>query len=49
MGGWGAVAEGEECGGQEAQDYGAQGRQAGGDYVVGGLVDGPDGPGEGCA
>ena len=30
------------------EEYGAEGGETGGDDVVGGFVDGPDGPGEGC-
>ena len=41
-GGWGWGG-----GGEEAEEEGAEGGEAGGDDVIGGLVDGPDGPDEG--
>ena len=41
----GAFAEDEEGGREDAQEDGAEGWQAGGDDVVRGFVDGPDGPG----
>ncbi len=43
-----AVAEDEERRGQDALEDGAQGGEAGGDDVVGGFVDGPDCPDDGC-
>ncbi len=47
VGGVSAFAENEHFLGEDAGEDGAESGEAGGDYVVGGFGEGPDGPGYG--